>query len=1387
MSHTVQPAHRIVRAIALVAAIAGVTLGGLTLPAHAAPAAPTGLTASGVPIPTLAWDRVASATEYRVQGSTTSSFSSTIFNVETTNTRYTPVRVLPTGQLHWRVQTSDGTGTSGWSTAETTIGAQAVPTGVQVSPGQQVRPPASPPVIQWNPVAGAIAYDVQMDADGSEVGSIQRDNLKSTTYVWPDPQGVGEREGDEDFFVRVRARFDNALQSDWSDWTSYDVTQLPYVTSTACAAGLVCAPDPVSGARPSTTVQDVTLDWDPVKGAKRYEIWVAVDRDFNTQVEKRIVVGTRYSPATTYDNGNYFWKVRAYNASDQPTPWPATPSEFQRRWPQLPTLVYPPSSEVPVGDDVYYQWTPVKHATRYTLEVGSDQFFSTGSYATCTTASTTYTPGFERDKCMPSQGTTTYWRVRAHDAPRNPQVNGLYSDTGQFVYSSGRVMPISPANNSLVTVPTFRWQPSPDANRYIIELNGTAGSVAVTTAALSWTPTELLPSDSDTVDPTRQPDVFTWQLTAIDADGKKSPTYVAGTVRVAESPIPAGASPLTPDPLASGQISSRFPTLSWQPVASTVDNPVYYKLRVSETPGFMLPESATDILATRLAYPAVTDLSTYFLRPGTRTWWIEAFDLKTNAFRGSGPTSTFTIEAPNRTTGQQVALDGRAIDSADTCAKRLVVGDEQTVCTGMSATPVLDWESVPGAGGYQVYVAEDPDFTNIVYNGIQTTRSRWTPAQDHAPESLPDSESGGAYYWYIRPCAQVFPTINCGPGPSGTADAGSSAFRKVSPRVEQMSPAAGATFADEVSFEWRDYHLTNQATTPPYGGSTAPHQTAMRYRIQVAQSATVTDSNRIDDQVVDQATYTPHALTYPEGDLWWRVQAIDAAGNRLAWSETRKLVKATPATNLDPGTAASPERPTVDPRAVPSFNSRTSAGSTVFQWTGQDFDATWDLEVYRNDDTTGSAGNLVFKAVSKQAAFASPSPLAPSSEPYRWRIRRTDVDGEPGRWSDYGRFYVDALPVSLTSPPQGASLAPNGASFTWAAYAAGGTQATKYVVDVEPTSGGSNPGAVTTSATAWATTTDLSTGTYSWTVKAYDTAGGLLGTSPVGWFSIDAGLSAVTPTRIDAPTGSAVGQTLTSVLPAWNQPDVQNTYQWLRNDKAIKDATGPTYVMTVLDYTKTITLRVTGVRPGYVTGTSVSNAMGVAAGGALQNNGIPVVSGTAAVGEALATTSGSWVPSASTFRYQWTRNGAPIPGATASKYKVVAEDAGRALAVIVFAGNTGFEEGASASSPVTVAKMPSTTAISLKSTRVKPGKRVKIGIAVTVPGLTGPTGVVKIFDGAKALKSLTLVSARDGKLAWKLPKLKKGKHKIKAVYIGNDSAAGSKSKITKLFVVGSKK
>lgn len=1352
--------------------------------AQAAAVEPGNPSASGSPIPTLSWDVVPTADRYRVQGSEDASFSNFLFSEETTSNRYSPTRPFRAGTLYWRVLAIDSTGTSAWTTSQTTIAPPQVPTGVNVSsPTATVLPPVSPPIISWKPVAGATNYEIEMDAEGDGVGGTIRSSIRTTSFVWPDPQGVGERAGTEDYFVRVRARFDADLQSDWSGWVSYDVAQLPPVTSTTCATGLVCAPDPVGGVRGSRTVQDVILDWDPVKGAKQYEVWVALDRDFNNQVEKRIVSSTRYSPTTTYDNNNYFWKVRAYNAADQPTPWPLSPNEFQRRWPFSPTLVYPPvSAAAPVGDDFYYQWTPVRHATRYVLEVGNTPSFQAGSYATCNTASTTYTAGYAGDACMPSQGALYYWRVRAFDDPRG--VAGIYSSTGQFVYNKGQVQQLSPASGATVTSPTLTWAPMDGIERYIVNISNSAGVVqSIETQALSWTPAEALPSDSDELDPDRNPDAFTWTVIGKSSNGMLTPTYSGRPFLLREAPIAAGASPLTPLPVVAGSVPWRFPSLSWQPYPSTAAAPVYYVLKVSETPGFSLPSNATGVLSARLSYPAVTDWGNYFLSPRLRTWWVEVYDATTNTKLSTGPQSTFTIESPPEVTGQQIALDGKAVDDGHTCDKQLVVGQEQTVCQGTSATPVLDWDPVVGIGSYKIFIAEDPDFTNLLMDpsGLTTQNTRWTPGYQHPIRAIDDNESGPAYFWFVQPCVAV--NNGCGPDPRGTLDSGSNAFRKVSPKVVLTSPAANAQFADEISFEWQDYYLTNQATTAPFGGGAPPHQTATLYRIQVAQSATITDSNVIDDRTVDQATYTSFENTYPEGDLWWRVQAIDAQGNRLAWSDTRKIVKATPAPNLDPTVSAAIERPTVDPTARPTFGSHVGAGPVTFQWTAETFDNSWDIELYKNDDTTLSAANRVFAETVRQAAFSYTEPLTPSSEAYRWRVRRTDVRGKPGRWSDFGRFWVDPLPVTLGAPADGAIVDPNGTLFTWQPYAADATaQATRYVFDIDPLNNvGNNPGAVTTTATSWSPAQGLPTGTYLWSVVALDARGNRIGSSPTRIFEVDGAVRAVTPAQILAPEGSAVTKTLISVDPVWSRPDVITSYQWMRNDQGINGATSSTYTLTFEDYTKEVSLRVTGRKPGFTEGSSLSNAFAITAGGAVINLGAPVISGKATVGETLSTTSGLW-SQPSEYRYQWLRQGAPIPNATGSSYGVTAQDAGKQLTVAVFAKSNGFIEGAVTTAPVAVSRLGSTTTFALSAERVSRKKRVKIGITVAVPSLEGPTGQVKVFDGAKALKTLTLVSARKGNLSWKLPKLKKGKHKIKVVYIGTPTVFGSKSKITKLFV-----
>ena len=72
----------------------------------------------------------------------------------------------------------------------------------------------------------------------------------------------------------------------------------------------------------------------------------------------------------------------------------------------------------------------------------------------------------------------------------------------------------------------------------------------------------------------------------------------------------------------------------------------------------------------------------------------------------------------------------------------------------------------------------------------------------------------------------------------------------------------------------------------------------------------------------------------------------------------------------------------------------------------------------------------------------------------------------------------------------------------------------------------------------------------------------------------------------------------------------------------------------------------------------------------------PVVSGGVAAaaayaGEKLACSTGAWSSAPTAFSYQWTRNGAPLAGATSQSYVVAASQLGGSLACAVTASNAG--------------------------------------------------------------------------------------------------------------------
>ena len=72
-------------------------------------------------------------------------------------------------------------------------------------------------------------------------------------------------------------------------------------------------------------------------------------------------------------------------------------------------------------------------------------------------------------------------------------------------------------------------------------------------------------------------------------------------------------------------------------------------------------------------------------------------------------------------------------------------------------------------------------------------------------------------------------------------------------------------------------------------------------------------------------------------------------------------------------------------------------------------------------------------------------------------------------------------------------------------------------------------------------------------------------------------------------------------------------------------------------------------------------------------------------------------------------------------------------------------------------------------------KRAKLTVAVRVAGVTHPTGQLRVYDGSKRIATVNLSSTGAGRRVVLLPLLKKGKHRIKTVYVGTTDITGRTS------------
>jgi hypothetical protein len=616
--------------------------------------------------PLLSWTAVPGAAGYELEVNFSQDFnvsSKVCCSSTTVATGYSPTRPLPNNTYFWRVravnvQGAKGVWTEGASFLQPFDTIPPLPPDLPTISGLHVRdnfgdagpePPgwATPtPIIVWNPVAGASAYDLDVYAErpdnvcDPQYAADHNTDVQYTTPLtaWtplgdsPGPlpypaSGTSLEKGGslipgDHYCIRIRAIGETSTngQRVYGDYTFLD-NAFTYVPNPP-ATGPVSLPSgyyssPIGGV---TTGQTPLYIWQPIPGANSYWVIVARDPSFTTLVDYAFTQAPAFAPRRTIadETTSYYWAILPAANSDgsglpidpntgRPVdPLGAAAASFQKRS-TPPTLLSPLDGTQLAATQPAFQWTPVQGARNYRLEVSTDPNFGT-LLDNVVTGST----GYVSTTTYPAQS-TLYWRVQANDEDTTALT---WSSTGTFRQVLPTPQPLAEQASPGDLAPAFRWAPVSGAIGYDVHVVLPGGSSkdfsniptpAMVPVALSGT------------------GAFQWQVRA-DFSGGASGPY---------SSLMSFSRTVTPPLRESLQRKSHTLIFSWQGRPGIKN----YVVQVASRPDF---SGAVETDKTEGTVVASLYTSGAYAKGGKFYWRVAAVDANGNT-GGFSPTKTFRL------------------------------------------------------------------------------------------------------------------------------------------------------------------------------------------------------------------------------------------------------------------------------------------------------------------------------------------------------------------------------------------------------------------------------------------------------------------------------------------------------------------------------------------------------------------------------------------------------------------------------------------------------------------------------------------------------------------------------------------------------------------------
>jgi hypothetical protein len=466
-------------------------------------------------------------------------------------------------------------------------------------------------------------------------------------------------------------------------------------------------------------------------------------------------------------------------------------------------------------------------------------------------------------------------------------------------------LPVSPADGSMIVIPTFSWQASSGAEYYEVEVGPQSNPVTVYWSNTTYNLT-LTPNNAGQF--TNEP--LYWRVRAYDSSDVAGPwsNKINFTKYI---PAPTLTEPADSDTLIE-------PVLEWQ----AVEGAAYYKVELSASPTFYTLDHTYHTYNTSLTPDTAIEHNT--------PWY----------WRVSGVDAQDHVGTPS---------DGWTFDKHIPAPTLISPANGSTIIE-----PVLVWQAVEGAAYYKVELSTSATFVPVIYT-YNTYNTQITPnaaiahntpwywrvsgvdAQDHvgtpcdvwtfnkhipAPTLISPANGttitetvmawqaveGAAYYKVelsgsptFIPVSYTYTTYNTQITPVDAIDLDTYYWRVSGVDADDNVGTGSAAITFTLNAPAAPVDLVPQLQTPGNGETITTDPSfswtrvvgAAYYHLVVSEEADFSPS--YDYVNADYASYTPYTPgqrdAYPNGTYYWKVEARDSGGTLIATSEGRSFTK----------------------------------------------------------------------------------------------------------------------------------------------------------------------------------------------------------------------------------------------------------------------------------------------------------------------------------------------------------------------------------------------------------------------------------------------------------------------------------------------------------------